>query len=412
MAFKDECELTIQDGLGITSVPGIKAAGIHAGFRKDPKRKDMALIVADEPCVAAGLFTTNIFCAAPVTVCRQNIADGRVKAIVINSGNANAATGEPGIETAKATCDIVAAALGCDAAEVLPCSTGVIGVPLPTTCFESGVPAAVALLDAGIDAGHDAARAIMTTDTVPKELALSYKCKGRGIHIAGMCKGSGMIMPNMATMIAVVCTDAALTPEAAKLAFKQAVDGSFNCVTVDSDTSTNDTSILLATGKAGGKVIDVDSKSFGCFCEALAIVCKELAKKIARDGEGASHMIEVRVTGAADDVDAQLCARTIANSPLVKTAIAGCDANWGRIAAAAGRSGAKFVQEKVDIDIAGIPVLRGGLPVHFSEEEALEHLKQKEVVLAIDLGAGDASACIWTCDFTHGYISINADYRS
>ncbi|MBQ6585812.1 MAG: bifunctional ornithine acetyltransferase/N-acetylglutamate synthase, partial [Coriobacteriales bacterium] len=266
MCFKDECELTIQDGLGITSVPGIKAAGIHAGFRKDPKRKDMALIVADEPCVAAGLFTTNIFCAAPVTVCHQNIADARVKAIVINSGNANAATGEPGIETAKATCEIVAAALGCDAGDVLPCSTGVIGVPLSTACFESGVPAAVAVLDGGIDAGHDAARAIMTTDTVPKEVALSYVCKERHIHIAGMCKGSGMIMPNMATMIAVVCTDAALTPEAAKAAFKQAVDGSFNCVTVDSDTSTNDTSILLATGKAGGKVIDVGSKSFDCFC--------------------------------------------------------------------------------------------------------------------------------------------------
>lgn len=412
-------------GGGVTSAQGFTAAGIHAGFRVDPNRLDAALVEADELCPAAGVFTQNVFCAAPVLVSRRHLgtgAAGLARAIVINSGIANAATGEKGLQAAERTADLTAEVIGCDADDVLVASTGVIGEFLDLAPFEVGLPK---LHDAqSTQGGHDAAQAIMTTDTHPKEYALSYvsACApfvGKTFTVGGMVKGSGMIMPNMATMIAVLTTDAPVSSPALGHALKQAVNVSFNRVTVDSDTSTNDTCVLFASGKGAGvtgfaanAAIDRDMPAFQEFCEALNQVCQSLARMIASDGEGATKLITVKVTGAATEADADLAARCIANSPLVKTAVAGHDANWGRIAAALGRSGAAFDQLKVDIDIMGMPVCRAGLAVGFDEEEALKRFEEPKIVLACNLHAGDAEAGVWTCDLTHEYISINADYRS
>ena len=395
---------------GICAPQGISACGIQGGFRKEPGRKDMALIVADETCTAAGVFTQNIFCAAPVQVSRKHVADGKARAIIVNSGNANAATGEPGLAVAEGTAKIVAAGLGCDADDILVCSTGIIGQQLDLSIFETAVPAAMTALST--EGGHDAAGAIMTTDTVEKEHAIEFQVGENTYRVGGMCKGAGMISPNMATMIAILTSDAPVVPAAAQAALRAAAGVSFNKVTVDSDTSTNDTCLMLCTGAAGGELIDEASTAFPVFAEAVRIVCTELAKDIARDGEGSTKLVEVTVTGAANDADADLCARAIANSPLVKTAVAGHDANWGRIAAAAGRSGATFKQEDVSIDILGIPVCRDGLTVAFDEDEALKRFEDTDIAIAIDLGAGEATARIWTCDLTHEYIHINADYRS
>ena len=414
---------TVPDG-GVTSAGGFRAAGIHAGFRQDPERLDYALVAADAPVPAAAVFTTNRFCAAPVTVSRANLAAqgmgegcGLVQAVTINSGNANAATGEPGLACARETCNIVSQVAGCEPDQVLIASTGVIGVPLGIEEFETGVPAAFERLSA--DGGADAARAIMTTDTHPKECALEYESQvleyvDRTFTVGGMCKGSGMIMPNMATMIAVLTTDAPLAPAALKTALTACVNRTFNKVTVDSDTSTNDTCILLASGAAGADApaIEEGTPAFDEFVTALGVVCTSLARNIAADGEGASRLVTVNVAGAATDADADLAARAVANSPLVKTAIAGHDCNWGRIAMAIGKCGAAFDQRDVAIDIMGIPVCRAGLTVPFDEDEALRRFEAPEIIISVDLGAGPCATKVWTCDLTHGYVSINGDYRS
>jgi glutamate N-acetyltransferase/amino-acid N-acetyltransferase len=303
---------------------------------------------------------------------------------------------------------------------VLIASTGVIGVPLGTEKFETGVPAAVAALAASTAGAHDAACAVMTTDTVPKEYALKGKVPaGLGpeageieIGVGGFVKGSGMIQPNMATMLAVISTDAPLTPCAAQSALQAAVARSFNKVTVDSDSSTNDSCFLLATGAAGGPVIDQEGPEYAAVAEALAYVCEQLARKIAADGEGATKLVTVDVIGAATPEDADTVARSIANSPLVKTAIFGHDANWGRIAGAAGKCGVDFDQTKVDIDLLGVPVCRAGLTVPFSEEEMLRLFSLAEVPIVVDLHMGDCATRVWTCDLTHDYVTINGDYRT
>ena len=412
---------TLPDG-GVTSAAGFRAAGIHAGFRKNPERLDYALVATDVPVPTAAVFTTNRFCAAPVTVSRANLAAqkggcGLVQAVTINSGNANAATGEPGLACARETCNIVSQVIGCEPEQVLVASTGVIGVPLGIDLFETGVPTAFDQLS--VAGGADAARAIMTTDTHPKEYALEYESQvleyvGCTFAVGGMCKGSGMIMPNMATMIAVLTTDAPLTPQAARAALTACVRKTFNKVTVDSDTSTNDTCILMASGSAGADApaIDEGTPAFDEFVTALAMVCETLARGIAADGEGASKLVTVNVSGAATDADADLAARAIANSPLVKTAIAGHDCNWGRVAMAIGKCGASFEQTDVSIDIMGIPVCRAGLTVPFDEDEALRRFEAPEIVIAVDLGAGSCATTVWTCDLTHEYVSINGDYRS
>lgn len=402
-------ELTWLEG-GITAVQGIEAGAVAAGFKQGSRRTDLALVVADKTCAAAGVFTRNIFCAAPVTVSRTHLADGTARAVLLNSGNANAATGKQGMDVAQGSAQCVAEALGCRDEDVLVASTGVIGVPLDLALFEVNVPKAVAALSP--TGGPDAARAIMTTDTVSKEAAVCYEYDGIAYVVGGMAKGSGMIMPDMATMLAVLTTDAPVGVIALKTALKAAVDVSFNKVTVDSDTSTNDSCYLLATGAAGGMEVLGPCDAYDAFVAALTAVCESLAKQIAQDGEGASRLISVHVAGAASDADADLCARAIANSPLVKTAIAGHDANWGRIAMAAGKSGAVFMQEDVDIDIMGIPVCRKGLTVPFDEEEALKRFEEPEIAIRVDLGAGEVQTDIWTCDLTHEYISINGDYRT
>ena len=412
--------LSALEGGGVSSARGFKAAGVHAGFRADPNRLDMALVLADQPAACAAVFTQNVFCAAPVLVSREHldgVSFGTARALVINSGTANAATGTKGIETARQSAQIAGAAVGCPASEVLVASTGVIGVHLDLETFEAGMPLACAALSA--DGGASAARAIMTTDTHPKEFAISFSgdevgYPGCAFVVGGMAKGSGMIMPNMATMIACLTTDAPLAADVLHGALKRAVATSFNKVTVDSDTSTNDCCYLFASGAAapGAEPFQPGSPAYELFEKALVAVCELLARDMAADGEGATRLVTVRVAGALNDDQADAAARTIANSPLVKTAIFGHDANWGRIAGAVGRSGAEFRQEDVSIDIMGIPVLRGGLPVPFSEEEALRRFERPEIELDVDLGAGTASAVIWTCDFSYDYVTINGDYRT
>ena len=410
---------------GVTAARGFRASGVHAGFRKDPERLDLALVVADEPCACAAVFTKNVFCSAPVIVSRAQLgadqpgepAYGTARAVVVNSGNANAATGEPGLEAARETARIAGDAVGCPASEVLVASTGVIGVQLPLAPFGTGLPAAASLLSAG--GGADAARAIMTTDTRPKEAAVTFSGDGIGYDgctftVGGMAKGSGMIMPNMATMIAVLTTDAPVRPDALHAALSRAVGCSFNKVTVDSDTSTNDSCFLFSNGGATSSTVPFHpgSPALARFEQALEAVCQNLARQMAADGEGATRLVTVNVTGAATPADADAAARAVANSPLVKTAVYGHDANWGRVAMAIGKSGAAFRQEDAAIDIMGLPVCRGGLTVPFDEDEALRRFENPEIAIDVDLGAGDAATTVWTCDFSHDYVTINGDYRS
>ena len=403
---------------GVCAAAGVKAAGISAGFRKNPNRKDLALVAADETCVCAATFTQNRFCAAPVQVSRAHAASGHARAVILNSGNANAATGDPGLEVARSTAELVAGELGCAADDVLVASTGVIGVPLGIDKFETGVPAIVSALEATSASAHDAACAVMTTDTVPKEVSIvgPVSCGANGeqvmVHVGGFTKGSGMIQPNMATMLCVLATDAPLTIGAAQSALRAAVYNTFNKVTVDSDTSTNDSCFLLATGAAGGEPIEVGTPAYEQVAAAIRCTCENLARKIAADGEGATKLVTVDVVGAATDADADTVARAIANSPLVKTAIFGHDANWGRIAGAAGKCGVLFDQEDVDIDFLGVPVCRSGLTVPMDEEDMLRRFEDPEVTIAVSLGAGAASTRVWTCDLTHDYVTINGDYRT
>ena len=414
----------VEDG-GVTSAAGFKAAGVHAGFRKNPGRLDMALVVADEPCACAGVFTQNIFCAAPVQVSKEHLSEGGVggpaygtaRAVVVNSGCANAATGEPGRENARKMAAITADVVGCTADEVVVASTGVIGVHLSMEPFEVGVPAAWQQVSK--QGGADAARAIMTTDTVPKECAVTFSGDAIGypgvtFTVGGMAKGSGMIMPNMATMISVITTDAPVAAPHLHTALKTAVNMSFNKVTVDSDTSTNDTCFMFASGAAAPEAAPFEpgTPAFEALQAAVNQVCVALARLMATDGEGATKLVTVSVYGAATPAEADLAARAVANSPLVKTAIFGHDANWGRIAGALGRSGAHFAQENVYIEIMGMPVCRDGLTVPFDEDEALRRFEEPEIVIEVDLGAGGEGTTIWTCDFSHDYVSINGDYRS
>lgn len=422
----------LEDG-SVTTPRGFKASGIHAGFRKNAEKLDLALIVSDHVCPVAALFTQNEFCAAPVQFSKAQLMAqtgrcyGYARSIVINSGNANAATGKRGQENAAEVAQLTSAALKCPEDEVLISSTGVIGVQLPMEPFRTSLSKAAEELSS--QGGHEAALAIMTTDTHPKECAVEFSgdkigFPGVTFTVGGISKGSGMIMPDMATMIAVLTTDAPILPEDLHVALVRAVDCSFNKITVDSDTSTNDSCFLMASGDAMAQsdvstdlekslaAFKVGTLAHEVFTSALTQVCVSLARDMVRDGEGATKIVDVTVRGAKTPEDADLAARTIANSPLVKTAIAGHDANWGRIAAALGRSGADFKQEDVDIDIMGLPACCGGLSQALDEEEALRRFEEDEIVIEVNLNAGKASATIWTCDLTHDYISINGDYRS
>ena len=411
---------------GVTAAAGFKAAGIHAGFRKNPERLDYALVVPDKPCPGAGVFTTNRFCAAPVQVSRANLggADkgyGIIAGVSINSGNANAATGETGLACARETCSIASQVIGCEPQQILVASTGVIGQILPIDTFETAIPAAYEALSA--HGGADAARAIMTTDTHSKEYAVSYVSEaaghtGNAYTVGGMCKGAGMIMPNMATMIAVITTDVPIAAPDLSQALTAAVNKSFNKVTVDSDTSTNDTCFALASGAAApdGPAFTPGTPAFDAFQRALDQLATTLARKMAADGEGATRLVTVHVAGAATDADADAAARTIANSPLVKTAIYGHDANWGRIMAAAGYSGADVDPTKADCIIkssAGeVQVMKDGFGTDFSEELAKAVLTEHDITVIVDFHSGDGKAVAYGCDLTYEYVKINGDYRT
>ena len=401
---------------GVTAAKGYEAASTAAGI-KYQGRTDMALIYSQVPCVSAGTFTTNVVKAAPVKWDRQIVDSGAgVQAVVVNSGIANACTGEEGMGYCKETAEAAAKALNIDAAGVLVGSTGVIGMQLPMQKLVDGIQVLAGKKAEGLQSGHDAALAIMTTDTVEKEMAVEIEIGGKTVTIGGMSKGSGMIHPNMCTMLAFITTDAAITKEALQKALSEDVEDTYNMISVDGDTSTNDTAILLANGLAGNQEITYASPEYETFKEALHMVNETLAKKMAGDGEGATALFEVKVVGAESIKQAKTLAKSVVCSNLTKAAIAGHDANWGRILCAMGYSGAQFDPEKVDLFFeskAGkIQIIENGTAVDYSEEKATEILSQEEVKAVADVKMGSESATAWGCDLTHGYIDINADYRS
>jgi glutamate N-acetyltransferase/amino-acid N-acetyltransferase len=388
---------------------GFLVATARCGLKKSGE--DLAIVFSEYPAVAAAVFTTNLVQAAPVLLSRENLRSASHRAFIVNSGCANACTGEPGMEDARQTARIVAEYFHCDEREVLIASTGVIGVRLDMNKLVTGIRTATAGL--ARENGWKVAEAIMTTDTRPKRASKTIRLGGRRITIAGVAKGAGMIHPNMATMLSLVTTDAAIRKSALQKALTHAVNLSFNRVTIDGDTSTNDTLVALANGAAGNETItDSRHPDYAAFTAALVDVCRRLAIEVARDGEGARKLIVIRVRRAPNERDAHRIAETVATSPLVKTAIAGEDANWGRILAAAGRSGAQFDVGKVNIRIGNLAVARHGRGLVFDEARALEILRRDEVVITIDLNQGEAEVTEWTCDLTEDYIRINADYRS
>ena len=395
---------------GITTVPGIRASGVHGGLKSD-NQKDVALIVADSPAVAAGVFTRNRVCAATVLLSREHLNDQVAQAIVVNSGNANACTGEQGLDNARKMAALVGDRLNVNPKNVLVSSTGVIGVQLPMNVIIRGIERAAGTLHE--DGGHDAAQAIMTTDTVPKEVAAEIEIGGHTVRIGGMTKGAGMIAPNMATMLAFLATDVNIAGAPLQEALWKSVNKSFNRVTIDTDRSTNDTVQILATGSARNpEITEASGDSYDAFCEGLEFVSIELAKKIARDGEGATKMIEVVVKNAKSETEAELAARATAESPLVKTAVFGKDANWGRIMMAVGKSEAQFDPYQVDVWLGDYQLVKAGMDSGFDEEKATQLFSEDTVTITVDLHAGDAQATMWTCDYSYDYIKINADYRT
>jgi glutamate N-acetyltransferase / amino-acid N-acetyltransferase len=394
---------------GIVAPEGFLAAGVSAGLKADGKR-DVALIVAEKPAAAAAVFTLNSMAAAPVLLSREHIADGTIRAAIVNAGNANACTGPKGIQDARATAIAVAQLLECEPTEIVVASTGVIGVPLPVGLIAEALPDAVEALD-NAD-GEEAAEAIMTTDTFAKQTALSCECGDRRFTVGGMAKGAGMIMPNMATMLAFVTTDAPLTPAACREALRSAVDLTFHRITIDSDTSTNDMVLLMASGAEGGDEIGVGDDCYAEVVAAIREVCGELARMIIRDGEGATKFVTVTVAGAATQPDAFEAAMSVANSPLVKTALFGGDANWGRVIMAVGKTKVRVDPAGIDVLFAGIPVCRNGEAVPFDERAASDALAEPEIDIRVDLHLGEGEATVWTCDLSYEYVRINGEYRS
>ncbi len=401
---------------GVCAADGFKAYGIHAGMRKNTAKLDLAMIVADDVCAAAGVYTKNKVFAAPVGVTRAHLANGTARAIICNSGNANACTPD-GYETANATCKAVADALNIDENDVIVASTGVIGVSLNTEPIFRGIPVLLEKLDDTAEGSDKAALAIMTTDTKKKEFALSFSCGGKETHIGGICKGSGMIHPNMGTMLCFITTDCAIASDVLNTALHEAIEDTFNMVTVDGDTSTNDTVTVLASGKAGNeKITKADGAAYEAFAGALKLLCYKLATSIAADGEGATKLLICNVTGARNTADAKVLAKSVMASSLVKAAMFGADANWGRVICALGYSGVDFDTSKVDIsfasDLGSLPVCKNGGSFEFSEDYAKMVLSEKRVEINCNMNDGDASAQAYGCDLSYEYVRINGDYRS
>jgi len=390
----------------VTSASGFLAGAVNAGIKSEDKL-DLAILCSEVPCKAAGVFTTNQIKSAPVVLSQKHITKGRAQVIVVNSGCANACTARQGLADARVMANLAAAKLGISPEEVLIASTGIIGVPLPMDKIRAGIPK----IKPTREGGHDFCRAIMTTDTRPKELAAQVDSRGTKFTIGGVAKGIGMIHPNLATMLCFIATDAVVSADFLQAALQKAVDCSFNMVSIDSDTSPNDCAFLLANGLAGNEPIDLDNG--GDFQEALTAVCTHLAKSMAQDGEGATKLIEVIVEGAEDQAGARQAARTIAGSPLVKAAINGNNPNWGRVVAALGRSGARVREDRLDVYLNDVCVMKQGCPTPFSREEMKLALSNNDnVLIRLCLNLGDGQAIAWGCDLSEEYVRINSSYTT
>ena len=400
------------EGQGVITRPkGFRAAGVHCGLKSVAGRPDVGLLVADEPAAAAGAFTTNRICSAAVVISRKRLVSGRLRGVVVNAGNANACTGERGYADALRMTELAAEATGGKPEEFAVASTGIIGHPLPMKKVETGIASAAAKLSGDRAAGVEFSRAICTTDRWLKESVRTVKLGGAEVTVAGTAKGAGMISPKMATLLAFVTTDAAIEPALLQQLTSAAVETTFNRTTVDGDMSTNDTIIVLASGLAGNKALRAGSREAATFGKALEEVCLDLARSMARDGEGATKLVTVHVSGAADDDEAELAARRICNSPLVKMAMCGCDPNWGRIIAAAGATGIRMEESRTVLRIGGEVIFDRGVP-KAPTKTILEHMKSDAVEVALDLGLGAGSSVMYTCDFGHPYVTLNADYHT
>jgi len=407
---------------GVCAPKGFSAGGIRCGIKASSQKKDLAVIFSRKVCDAAAMFTTNKVKAASVQVSQENTANGKLRAIIANSGNANACTGQDGMSAAKRMAQLAADTLGISAEEVAVASTGVIGVPLPIEVIEKNINAVKAALRRDEQGNADALEAIMTTDMRKKEIAVETEIGGEIVRIGAITKGSGMIHPNMATMLTFITTDAAVEKPALDLALRLAVKRSFNRLTVDGDTSTNDMVLIMANGEAGNAPVNSSNKCPHCtadyntFYAALEYVCVALVRKMARDGEGATKLVTVTVTNAKDEESAQTLAKSVASSSLVKAACFGADANWGRVLCALGYAGVDFSPEKTDVSFksgAGeIEVCKNGQPVKFNEEKAKEILSEEEIEILVNLHSGGEKASVWGCDLTYDYVKINGDYRS
>jgi glutamate N-acetyltransferase/amino-acid N-acetyltransferase len=393
---------------GVTAPLGFRAAGVAAGIKRDGP--DLALLVADAPCTAAGVFTRNLAQAAPVLVCREHLVSGRARAVVVNAGCANAGTGEGGLADAREMAEIVADTVGCRLEEVLVASTGVIGVRLPMDRVRGGISEAARRLSR--QGGKDAARAIMTTDTRPKQVTVDFPVGDAMCAVGGMAKGAGMIAPNLATLLAFFTTDAAVPAPLLRRALGEAIGDSLNRITVDGDTSTNDCALLLASGARPAPAIGGEGRDYDAFREALGEAAQGLAEMLVRDGEGVTRIARVQVEGARSAADADRIARTVAESPLVKTALHGGDPNWGRILAAVGRAGVPLDVRRVSLFIGDVHVAEGGAARDYDEATAAEAMREDPVRFLVRLGEGEASGWMWTSDLSRGYVDVNAHYRS
>jgi glutamate N-acetyltransferase/amino-acid N-acetyltransferase len=390
---------------------GFRAAGLHCGIKADPQVFDLAAFVSASRCTAAGVFTRNRVCGAPVQVSRQRVPSDQARGVIINSGNANACTGERGLEDARWMTSLVAEQLSCPAESVLVCSTGVIGRHLPRPLLADGIPAVIGKLAASPGAFKDAARGMMTTDTVPKQASRKTVLNGKPVVVSGCAKGAAMIGPNMATMLAVVMTDTQLAPADADLMLRQAVDFSFNCISVEGHTSTSDTVLLLANGAAGTGVLDEEGHAE--LQRLVDEVCEALATAIIRDAEGAEHFVTIDVKGVRTSNEARQIARTVADSALVKTAIAGADPNWGRIVSAVGYSGVDVAETDITLVLNGMLLYKSGAPVDFDARTVSNSLRNsRDVSVELTFPLGDASVRFWTSDLTAEYVRLNADYTT
>ena len=395
---------------GITAPKGFTAAGVKAGIKKSG-REDVAIIYSAVPAAAAAVFTTNAMAAPPVIVSRENISGGTLSAIVINSGCANACTGEIGMKNARYMAELTAKLLDVPTDRVLVSSTGIIGVNLPMEKVSDGINRAAALLS--VDGHEGAMQAIMTTDTFPKKTAGEFSLGGVPVRIAGIAKGAGMIHPNMATMLAYITTDANISAPLLDIALRRAVNLTFNMITVDGDTSTNDTLCVMANGQAGNRIIESDADpDYEVFVQALEEVCRYLAQQVVRDGEGATKFLAITVRGARNFDEGKQAAMAIAKSPLVKTAFFGQDPNWGRILCAVGYSGINADPNRTSLAIGGVTIVRAGLGASFDEGALRQVMSEKDITVEVDLGLGDVQATVWTCDFSYEYVKINGEYHT